>query len=160
MMIRPTALTLSVLAALLLGSGHARAQARPPKGPVLVYETSRPALEVSITRRGDRIYRASVYAPAVCSNGEETEAGFGLVGGIGWRIGAHGLFQRDANNELFRVRFEGDKAVGVFRESGFEVGGSTEVFPPTCGNTRPQGRYQHFVARLVERNHRPVPAIG
>jgi hypothetical protein len=151
-MLRRAAAILAVLALLAVGGGQATAGGRadPPQGPVLVYETNRPSLQVSITRRGDRIYRAGVSAPGVCSNGEETSTGFGLVGGAGWPIGPRGLFVRSSGDRLFRVRFEGDRAVGIFRQSRVEVGGSTEGVPPRCGNTRPWGRYQHFVARLVE----------
>lgn len=45
------------------------AQARPPKGPVLVYETRRPALDVSITRRGDRLWRAAYPRPVAATTG-------------------------------------------------------------------------------------------
>lgn len=160
MKIRSGALALAVVAGLLLLGGGAQAQVAALKGPVLVYESNRPALEVSITRRGNRVWRASVGAPGVCDNGEEWSSGFGLIGGIGWPIYPDETFHRSAGNQLFSGRFEGDKVVGVFFETGFEVGGSTEVFPPTCGNTRPRGRRQHFVARLVERNHRPARGSG
>lgn len=158
-MLRHIALTLSVLAALALGIGQAAAQARPPKGPVLVYETRRPALDVSITRRGDRIWRAGVSAPGVCDTGEQSWAGFGLIGGDGWPVGRDGSFHRPRGgiHTVFRGRFEGDKVVGVFFERRLEVGGGAEGYPPVCGNTRPRGRYQHFVAWLVERNHEKVP---
>jgi hypothetical protein len=160
MKIRSGALALVVVIGMLLVDSVAQAQVLTPKGPVLVYESNRTALEVSITRRGNRVWRARVGAPGVCDNGEEWSSGFGLVGGIGWPIYPNETFHRTGGNQLFSGRFEGDKVVGVFFETGFEVGGSTEVFPPTCGNTRPRGRHQHFVARLVERNHKPVRGSG
>jgi len=155
-------LILLAAAGLALGSGPTRAlaQTAPPKGPVLVYETSRPNLDVKTTRRGNRMWRVNIGAPGACDNGEAWESGFAVIAGIGLPIYPNETFHLDRNNQLFRGRFEGDKVVGLFRETGFEVGGSTEVFPPTCGNTRPGGRNQHFVARLVERNHRKVGGGG
>ena len=100
-------------------------------------------------------------SPGVCSDGETTFAGFGLVGGTGWPIDASGHFDSKRGiHRVFRGHFEGDKVVGVFYESRLEVGGGTEGFPARCGNTRPQGRYQHFVARLVERGGEKVSRLS
>jgi hypothetical protein len=150
-------ISLGVLTLCSAAGAVSRSGAQPTR-QLLVYESRRAALDVSITRKGDRIFRAGVSAPSVCSNGETGYAGFGLTGGSGWPIDSAEHFDnKNGIHTVFRGRFEGDKVIGVFYESRLEVGGGTEGFPPRCGNTRPRGRYQHFVAYLVERNGKRVP---
>lgn len=125
--------------------------------PTLVYKMSRSTLSVSLTRRGDRIVRASVSAPGRCENGEREPMGFGLSGGSGIRIHPDGHFvERYSSGFYFGGRFEGGKVSGVFFESRrrqFEG----EASEPYCGNIVPRGRAQRYVARLVERSgHRNI----
>ncbi|MBS1877999.1 MAG: hypothetical protein JST31_00645 [Actinobacteria bacterium] len=152
-------MALLAASAILVLADPGTSRAAPVQAPtLLVYKIHRPGLDVSITRRGQRLFRAGVSAPGVCSNGERTPMGFGLVGGPGWPIDAAGHFDRRSGiHTVFRGRFAGDKVVGVFYESRLEVGGGYEGVPPTCGNTRPRGRYQHFVAWLVEEDGHRVP---
>jgi hypothetical protein len=115
----------------------------------LVYESSRPALQVSITREGDAIILASVGAPGVCSNGEETGTGFEKKGADRWPIRSDGRFEHNYGDASYlRGRVAGDRVIGVFRESRLHEDGSEET-ETLCGNVTPRGRNQHFVARLV-----------
>ncbi len=150
------ALAMAVGAACLPGGAGARPDAAAHRPPVLVYETHRATLNVSIRRRGSLIVAADVSAYSRCTNGEHTPVGFSLDA-PGYAIDAEGNFQVKRHNEsYFRGRFEGNKVVGAFRES-FQRNESRDEGPePRCGNVAPRGRNQRFVARLVERNGKKV----
>lgn len=160
---KPTAV--AVIAAILLCVGApARAAAAPGAAParaayhVLVYESSRPGLSVSITRRGDRMTPVSIGGPANCEDGIDRGTGFSLMGGgEGIPVAADGTFDDHSHSDrIFRGHFEGDKVIGVFKQSHIEVGGDPDS-PTRCGNIVPGGRLQRFVAYLIERDGKPVP---
>jgi hypothetical protein len=128
---------------------------------LLVYEIHRPGLEVSVTRRGNHVIRASVGAQGICSNGERVPIGFALVAGRGWPIDKRGRFDaRRTIRGIFRGRFDGGRVLGVYRQS-YRRNVSGESLEPTCGNVRPSGQVQRFRAWLVERDGHKVrhPAI-
>lgn len=124
---------------------------------ILVYESSRPALQISITRKGDRMTPVSIGGPGKCADGTELGSGFGLIGRTGIPVAADGTFDGDSgSHRIFRGHFERDRVIGVFEESFLNVGGDPDA-PTRCGNIVPQGRLQRFVAHLVERDGKAVP---
>ncbi len=153
-MIKRTALALTLVALLgtsaLAGLAAAHQRANSHHSKPWVYESKRPALKVSITRRGHRVVRADVSAPGRCTNGEHVTMGFGLSGGRGLLVDRHGRFHNPGGvHQDFRGRFVGNRVIGVFYET-FRRSYSGEEQEPTCGNIRSHGRVQHFVARLVK----------
>jgi hypothetical protein len=136
--------TLALPAGPVSASGRRRDRVRS-----LTYEARRPALDVSVTRRGDRIVRASVGAPGLCEDGERPEMGFEPGRGSAHPIRAGGRFEvRYGPRSYLRGRFAGRRFIGSFRESRRrQVEG--EAIEPLCGNMVPRGRNQRFVARLV-----------
>ncbi len=130
------------------------------------YLSRRPVLKVTLTVYRHHVYRASVSAEGVCSNGEQANGlGYGIVGGHGLPIrGRAYRFGKTivgtTNRMVFRGRVEGNRVVGVFsrmyREESPQPGGKEEVPGPQCGTgSSPRGRYLHFVARRVGGRSRP-----
>lgn len=151
-------LSVGALLILLLAGAAATEQSAAAKAhqKVLVYESSRPALRVSLTREGNAVIRATVSAPGLCGNGEKTTMGFEKAGADRWPIRSNGRFEhRNGSRSYLRGRFDGDRVIGVFRESRRRNIGGEEP-EPTCGNVVPHGRDQRFVARLVKVNGKKV----
>lgn len=131
------------------------------------YATSkRAALKVELTIYRHHVYRASVSANGICSNGEPSrEFGLGIVGGVGLPIrGPKHRFGRTVigttHSLVFRGRVEGDKVVGVFRQmfrlEPPQEGGKEEVPKPQCGTgSSPKGEVLHFRAKRVSAKQMP-----
>lgn len=135
-----------VLAPAATGGGAAAAHARRQR--TLVYSSRRPGLNVSITRRGERIIRAAIGGRGLCENGERPGVGFELLGGSGIRVHPNGVFDDTRGvRSYLKGRLEGDKVIGFFRES-FTRDVTGEERPVVCGNVTPRGRNQRFVAHL------------
>jgi len=142
----------AILTALIVGALFPlTASASQPKR---LYVSKTPALTAELTVYRRHIFRAYVYAPGKCDNGETTAMGFGIRGGSGLPLrGPRKRFNRTRIgrfDEVFRGRVENEKIVGFFRssfrkESQEDEGGAESL----CGNGTPKGRWVHFVARLV-----------
>lgn len=160
--LRAQPLVLAVLAALLsclvLGwAANASASANTGKR---YYASRKPALKVELTIYRHHIYRASVSAVGVCSNGEPYDGiGFGIVGGSGLPIRGRAHRFNDTvvgttNSSVFRGRVEGDKVVGVYQQmlrlEPPQEGGKEELPHPQCGSgSLPRGEFLHFTAKRV-----------
>jgi hypothetical protein len=141
---------------LLAVSGATDATASRAAGSkTLVYKAGRSALTISITRRGDRVIRASVFAPGLCEDGTRPPMGFALDGGTGFRIDVKGHFANSHAGFYFGGRFRGTKVTGTFWQT-YRRNIEGEASEPLCGNIRPRGRAQHYVAKLFEVNGRRV----
>jgi hypothetical protein len=130
------------------------------------YMGRKPALKVTLTIYKHHVYRASVTATGVCSDGERSSAiGYAITGGAGLPIrGQAHRFRKSivgtTNSMVFRGRVEGDKVVGSFkqmyREEPPQPGGKEEVPGRRCGSgSSPSGELLHFVARAVSANRIP-----
>jgi hypothetical protein len=148
------ALVLAVgLLAIAGASGSASSRAAGSR--TLVYKAGRSGLTISITCRGDRVVRASVFAPGLCEDGTKPPMGFALSGGTGFRINGKGRFANSHAGFYFGGRFQGTTVTGTFWQT-YRRNVEGEASEPLCGNTRPRGRAQHYVAKLFEMNGRRV----
>jgi hypothetical protein len=124
------------------------------------YLARRPALKVVLTIDMHHVYRASVAAKGVCSDGKRSNAiGFAITGGTGLPIrGRAHRFGKTivgtTHSMVFRGRVEGGRVVGAFkqmyREEPPQPGGREEVPGPQCGSgSSSTGQLLHFTARAV-----------
>ena len=151
-----------LLAALVLTAGllviagaTGPAASRAAGSKTLVYKAGRSALTISITRRGSRVIRASVFAPGLCEDGTKPPMGFALSGGTGFRINDKGRFANSHAGFYFGGRFQGTTVTGTFWQT-YRRNIEGEASEPLCGNIRPRGQAQHYVAKLFEVNGRRV----